>query len=139
MNTLTQLTTDETSSGLDQTAIFGKLSLISNPNKDFQNSQVFRGCRFSAIFDKGYNFSSRKHAYTILTPLNPTFYKAKLGFTGVYIIFLISAQKHRLWVLVRTASSIYAEAVPTSTHNLCFDQKYIKYRNFLSENFHFWW
>ena len=25
--------------------------------------------------------------------------------TGVYIIFLISAQKHRLWVLVRTASS----------------------------------
>ena len=27
----------------------------------------------------------------------------KLGFTGVYIIFLISAQKHRLWVLVRTA------------------------------------
>ena len=28
----------------------------------------------------------------------------KLGFTGVYIIFVISAQKHRLWVLVRTAS-----------------------------------
>ena len=33
------------------------------------------------------------------------FYIVKLGFTGVYIIFLISAQKHRLWVLVRTASS----------------------------------
>ena len=32
------------------------------------------------------------------------FYIVKLGFTGVYIIFLISAQKHRLWVLVRTAS-----------------------------------
>ena len=32
-------------------------------------------------------------------------YIIKLGFTGVYIIFLISAQKHRLWVLVRTASS----------------------------------
>ena len=31
----------------------------------------------------------------------------KLGFIGVYIIFLISAQKHRLWVL---------EAVLTSTH-----------------------
>ena len=28
----------------------------------------------------------------------------KLGFTGVYVILLISAQKHRLWVLVRTAS-----------------------------------
>ena len=52
-------------------------------------------------------FSSRKHAYIILTPLNPTFihfYIVKLGFTEVYIIFLISAQKHRLWVLVRTAS-----------------------------------
>ena len=41
-----------------------------------------------------YNFDPRK----------PHFYIVKLGFTGVYIIFLISAQKHRLWVLVRTAS-----------------------------------
>ena len=24
-----------------------------------------------------------------------------------------------------------------STHNLCFEQKYEEYRNFLSENFHF--
>ena len=38
-------------------------------------------------------------------PLKPHFYIVKLGFTGVYIIFLISVQKHRLWVLVRTASS----------------------------------
>ena len=38
-------------------------------------------------------------------PLKPHFNIVKLGFTGVYIIFLISAQKHRLWVLVRTASS----------------------------------
>ena len=30
-------------------------------------------------------------------PLNPHFYKVKLGFTGVYIIFPISAQKQRLW------------------------------------------
>ena len=37
-------------------------------------------------------------------PLKPHFYIVKLGFTGVYIIFLISDQKHRLWVLVRTAS-----------------------------------
>ena len=37
-------------------------------------------------------------------PLKPHFYIVKLGFTRVYIIFLISAQKHRLWVLVRTAS-----------------------------------
>ena len=38
-------------------------------------------------------------------PLKPHFYIVKLGFTGVYIIFLISAQKHRLWVLVRTSSA----------------------------------
>ena len=37
-------------------------------------------------------------------PLQPHFYIATLGFTGVYINFLISAQKHRLLVLVRTAS-----------------------------------
>ena len=36
--------------------------------------------------------SSRKHAYIILTPLKPNFYLVKLEFTGVYIIFLISAQ-----------------------------------------------
>ena len=38
-------------------------------------------------------------------PLKPHFYIVKLGFTGVYIIFLFSTQKHRLWVLVRTVSS----------------------------------
>ena len=49
--------------------------------------------------------ASRKHTYIILTPLNPHSYIVKLGFTEVYIIFLISALKHRLWVLVRTASA----------------------------------
>ena len=46
-------------------------------------------------------------------PLKSHFYIAKLGFTGV------------------------DEAVLTSTHNLCFKQKYEKYHNFLSENFQF--
>ena len=36
-------------------------------------------------------------------PFKPHFYIVKLEFTGVYIIFLISAQKHRLWVLIRIA------------------------------------
>ena len=58
-------------------------------------------------------------------PFKPHFYKVKLGFTGVYITFLISAQKHRLWVLVRTAS--LGKAVLMSTHSLCFEQKYEKY------------
>ena len=57
-------------------------------------------------------------------PLKPHFYIVKLGFTGVYVIFLISTQKHRMWVF---------EAVLTSTHNLCFEQKCGKYQSFLSE------
>ena len=36
-------------------------------------------------------------------PFKPLFYIVKLGFTGVYIIILISAQKRRLWVLIRTS------------------------------------
>ena len=31
----------------------------------------------------------------------------------------------------------FVEAVLTSTHNLCFEQKYEKYQSFLSENFQF--
>ena len=37
-------------------------------------------------------------------PLTSHFYIVKLGFTGVYMIFLFFALKQRLWVLVRTAS-----------------------------------
>ena len=83
-----------------------------------------------------YIAASRKHAYKILTPPpppKPHFYVVKLGFIGVYIIFLISAQKHRLWVLVRS------EAVLTSTHNLYIEQKYKKKisKIFLSQNLQF--
>ena len=46
----------------------------------------------------------RKTCVYNFDPLKPHSYIVKLGFTGVYIIFLISAQKHKLWVLVRTAS-----------------------------------
>ena len=34
-------------------------------------------------------------------------------------------------------TNVYDEADLTSTNNLCFEQKYEKYQNFLSENFHF--
>ena len=36
-------------------------------------------------------------------PHKPHFYILKLGYTGVYISFLIFALKHTLWVRVRTA------------------------------------
>ena len=162
--------------------------------------------------------SSRKHAYIILTSLKPHFYIIKLGFTGVYIIFisLLSTWRHinhlinlgfvpftgesifeRFQILGRLVP-IYKSCPPciralwsessliaiTKTclynfdplkpqfyivklgihyfflfllknidcgyslepprrggsneyHNLCFDQKYVKYRIFLSENFHY--
>ena len=65
-------------------------------------------CPLNALSRK---FTSRKHTSIILPPpppprpLKPHFCIVKLGFTGVYISFLISVKKHRLWVLVRTASA----------------------------------
>ena len=54
-----------------------------------------------------------------IDPLKAHFYIVKLGFTGVYIIFLISAQKHRLWVSLepprRGGSNEY--------NNICFEKK----------------
>ena len=73
------------------------------------------------------DFSITKTCLYNFEPLTPHFCIVKLGFTGGYIIFHISAQKHRLWVL--------AEAVLTSTHNLCFEQKYKQISGFFSENF----
>ena len=56
-------------------------------------------------------------------PLKHHFYVVKLEFTGVYIIFLISAQKHRYLVL--------GEAVLTNTNNLCFRNVVMKIIFFL--------
>ena len=46
-------------------------------------------------------------------PLTPHFYIVKFGFTGGIHFFLIYALKHRLWVLVRTASMRRFCRVPT--------------------------
>ena len=64
----------------------------------------------SIISKNGLPFTKTRLYY--FDPLKPLFYIVKLGFTEVYIIFLISAQKHRLWY-----------AVLMSTHNLCSEQK----------------
>ena len=50
------------------------------------------------------NFITKTYLYNF-DPLKLHFYIVKLGFTGVYITFLISAQKHRMWILVRTVST----------------------------------
>ena len=51
-----------------------------------------QGCKVSSCRQWRLRAASWKYAYIILTPLNPTFIYIKLGFTGVYIIFLISTQ-----------------------------------------------
>ena len=61
-----------------------------------------------------------------IPPYTPLLYR-KLGFTGVYIIFLFFDLKHRLLVLV-------TEAVLTCTHNLCFEQKYENSQKISTEN-----
>ena len=50
-------------------------------------------------------------------PLKPRFYIVKRGFTGYTLFFLFRLKNI----------------------DLCFEQEYEKYQNFLSENFHFWW
>ena len=53
-------------------------------------------------------------------PLKPHFYMVKLGFTGVYIIFLISAQN------IDCGYSLEPPRRGGCTHKLCFEQKYEK-------------
>ena len=77
-------------------------------------------------------------------PLKSHFYIVKLGFTGVYIIFLISAQNIDCGYSLEPprwgGSNEYhnlsfeqSEAVLTSTHNLSFEQKYEKYQFFVCQ------
>ena len=62
----------------------------------------------SILWDAGINglIITKTYLYNF-DPLKPQFYIVKLGFTGVYIIFLISAPIHRMWVLVRRVPTIY--------------------------------
>ena len=58
-----------------------------------------------------FSYSITKTYLYNFDPLKPHFYIVKLGFTGVYIILLISARKHRLWVLDRGSSNEYPQSV----------------------------
>ena len=123
-----------------------------NVGKSFsQNVLMTNGWKSQCINE---NFSVRIKTQSIMKtcvynfdPHKPHFYIVKLWFTGVYIIFLISAQKHgvciflisaekhRVWVLVRTSSRRFLR-VPTI---------YVLSRNkkniwiFHLKMFIFWW
>ena len=67
--------------------------------------------RSKAVLSLWSFFIKKTHLYNF-DPLKPHFYIVKLGFTGVYIIFLISAQKHRLWYsLERGGSNEYPQSI----------------------------
>ena len=86
--------------------------------------------------DRLYYFKSITKTYLYnFDPIKPHFYIVKLGFTGEYIIFLISAKKHRLWILVRTASARRSNEYPQSM----FWTGIWKISEFLSKNFEFLW
>ena len=79
----------------------------------------------------GMSFSITKIRLYNFDPLKPHFYIVKLGFTGVYIIFLNSVQK---------VDCVYSLEPPrrggsNEYYKLYFEQKYEKYQDFLSENF----
>ena len=75
-----------------------KICLIQNQQMDLFWMYYVWGWNVSYL---SYITKTRLYSFDTLKPL---FYTVKLGFTGLYINFLISAQKHRLWVLGRTAS-----------------------------------
>ena len=71
----------------------------------------------------------KNHHANMSVQCRPPYTPLLFSETGVYRgihFFLIFALKHRLWVLVRTAS----------THNLCFEQKYETIQKISTENFH---
>ena len=79
-------------------------------HRSFTNEPLFELLKFYSIHG---DIELKQYVERVIIPKVITktclyikchFYIVKLGFTGVYIIFLNSAQKHRLWVLIRTAS-----------------------------------
>ena len=56
----------------------------------------------------------------------------KLGFAEVYIIVLFLLKNIDCGY---SLEPVLGEAVLTSIHNLCFEQKYEKYQNFYVKNF----
>ena len=83
-------------------------TFINDGNGYNQNTGIFT-VPTSGVYLLTYSIeNTHKTHITKTSPCNehpptPHFYIVKLGFTGVYF-FLIFAPKHRLWVLVRTAS-----------------------------------
>ena len=66
----------------------------------------------SALQESFKSLTSRKHAYIFLTPQTPLLYSKTGVYRGIHYFSYICS-KHRLWVLVRTASPRRFYRVPT--------------------------
>ena len=83
--------------------------IFSDAETDF-NSDIGLSINFTC---QGNDQNITKTCLYNFDPLKPHFYIVKLGVTGVYFIFLISVQKHRLRVLLRSAPPRRFLRVPT--------------------------
>ena len=86
-----------------------------------QLTSIFSVCIETSTSSVKYYGDITKTCLYDFDPLKPHFSIEKLGFKGVYIIFVF----------------LLAEAVLTSTHNLCFDRYMKKYRSFYLKLFSF--
>ena len=81
---------------IDRNCLMSSMSCVMGATVYCQNMNCVWGKTALCLITKTYLYN--------FDPLKPYIYIEKLGFTEVYSIFLISAQKHRLWVLVRNTS-----------------------------------
>ena len=87
--------------------------LVGNPEDRFSRVAAPLCLGILILSAQDENFMLRVCA--MYTPLNPNFYKEKIGFAGDIPNFLIFDPKHTLWVHV---------LVRTCTHNVCFEGKH---------------
>ena len=128
--------------GIDERSGEGTIIMVLSPS---QNGIYCMSKQFAHSISNSFLIEYiTKHTYIILTPLNHTFIKQNWVLQGYSLIFLF---------LLKYIDCGYSlepprrgEAVLTSTHNLCFEQKYetitktrlFKYiENFTSKNWKF--
>ena len=100
-----------------------------------------------SVLNRIIRISSRKHAYIVLTPLNPTFIQENWGLQRYTLFFLFLLKNidcgYSLEPPRRGGSDCGYSLEPprrggsNEYHNLCFEQKYEKYQNFYVKIFFF--
>ena len=98
--------------------------------------------RFSVISAMGDNFVSSCLFPSTPRPFWKRVYSKRKDFflpneANSFLLQYTPFQKRVTKYFETISTAPLVEAVLTSTHNICFQQKYEKYQNFLSENFHF--